>query len=178
MSLSDDVPGVLGLTPLTSYDVLQVDVDRQDWLPTVTAARDGLGLTFFDLLTAVEADDDLEVVLRLWAPVRRGGLLLRTRCPHDDPAVPTLTGVFAGAAWHERAAAELFGITFTGHDTEHLLLPASFQGHPLRKDFVLATRAVRPWPGHQEPGESQRDLARPGRRTVTPPGAPAPGTWG
>ena len=178
MTLADEVGAVLGLAPVTSYDVLQVDVDRAAWIQTVTTARDELGLSFFDLLTAVEGDGAFEVVLRLWAPARREGLLLRTSCPHADATVPTLTAVFAGAGWHERATAELFGITFPGHDTAPLLLPASFQGHPLRKDFVLATRAVRPWPGVKEPGESGADLARPGRRVITPPGAPTPGTWG
>ena len=178
MTLAEDVSAVLGLAPVMSYDVLQVDVDRTAWADTVTVARDRMGLVFFDLLTAVEGEGSFDVVLRLWAPARREGLLLRTSCPHDDPSVPTLLGVFAGAGWHERATAELFGIVFTGHDTAPLLLPASFQGHPLRKDFVLATRVVRPWPGVKEPGESDRDLARPGRRVVTPPGTPTPGTWG
>jgi len=178
VSLADDVPEVLGLATVTSYDVLQVQVARGAWPETVTRARDELGLTFFDVLTAVDAGEGFDVVLRLWGPERREGLLLRTSCPHADPAVPTLTGVFAGAGWHERATAELFGIVFTGHDTVPLLLPGSFQGHQLRKDFVLATRVVRPWPGVKEPGESDTDLTRPGRRIVTPPGTPAPGTWG
>src|SRR5207253_1970655 len=80
-------------------------------------------------------------------PVSRQGELLRTVCPRDDAVVPTLVGVFAGAAWHERAAAELFGIRFEGHVTTPLLLSESFDGHPLRKDFVLASRLAKRWPG-------------------------------
>ena len=65
----------------------------------------------------------------------------------------------------------LFGIAFEGHDTAPLLLPASFEGHPLRKDFVLAAREARPWPGAKDPGESDADLATPKRRRAKPLGA-------
>ncbi len=158
-------------------------VDRAAWVATVTAARDG-GATFFDVLTAVDVGDDgFEVVVHLWDPAARSGALLRTTCPRADAVVPSLLGVFGGAGWHERAAAELFGITFTGHDTAPLLLAEGFEGHPLRKDFVLASRAARRWPGLKEPGESDADLApqdappaRRPRRRLTPPGTDP--TWG
>ena len=155
-----------------------VDVAREQWVVAVTAARDE-GLTYFDLLTAVdEQAAGFDVVLRLWNPVTKAGLLLRTRCPRDDARVPTLTGVFAGAGWHERQTAELFGIAFDGHETAPLLLPGGFEGHPLRKDFVLASRVAKPWPGAKEPGESDRDLeGAPVRRKNLPPGVPPPGAW-
>ena len=178
MSFADEVTDLLGRPTSASYGVLAVDLDRAGWRESVTAARDGLGLALFDLLTAVDlGDDGFDVVLRLWAPARRVGLVLRVRCPRDDARVPTLRGVFGGADWHERATAELFGITFEGHDAAPLLLPADFEGHPLRKDFVLAARAARPWPGAKEPGESGADLERPARRRPTPLGAP-PEDWG
>jgi hypothetical protein len=60
-----------------------------------------------------------------------------------------------------------------------LLLPDGFEGHPLRKDFVLAARAAKAWPGAKEPGESDADVgASPGRRKTRPPGVPDPETWG
>jgi NADH-quinone oxidoreductase subunit C len=90
---------------------------------------------------------------------------------------PELVAVFAGAAWHEREAAEMFGLEFTGHPgLEPLLLPDGFSGHPLRKEFLLPARQARPWPGAKEPGESDADLANPTarrRRRHTPPGVPA-----
>lgn len=142
------------------------------WVEDVQAAKDG-GAVFFDLLTAVDLEDEgFEVVCRLWDPVSRTPRLLTTRCRREAPHVPTLVGVFAGAAWHERAVAELFGIAFDGHDTAPLLLPAAFEGHPLRKDFPLAAREARPWPGAKNPGESTADLAVPKRRRAKPLGAP------
>ncbi len=160
------------------------EVARAEWVTEVTALR-AAGASFFDVLTAVDlGDEGFGVVLHLWDPVARSGYLLRTTCPREDPAVPTLVDVFAGAAWHERAAAELFGIAFTGHATTRLLLSESFEGHPLRKDVVLASRSARPWPGLKEPGESDADLAPPTgptaagrpRRRLQPPGTDQ--TWG
>ena len=142
-----------------------------NWADDVTAARDA-GAVFFDFLTAVDlGGEGFQIVCRLWDPVAHAEQLLTTRCPRDDARVPTLTAVFAGAAWHERATADLFGITFEGHETAPLLLPASFEGHPLRKDFVLASREAKRWPGAKEPGESDADLAVPKRRRAKPLGA-------
>jgi NADH-quinone oxidoreductase subunit C len=68
--------------------------------------------------------------------------------PDDDPVVESWLPVFAGANWHEREAHEMFGIGFAGHpDLRNMYLPAEFEGHPLRKDFPLLARMVKPWPG-------------------------------
>jgi len=56
--------------------------------------------------------------------------------------------VYAGANWHERETYEMFGINFAGHpDLRNIYLPTGFEGHPLRKDFPLLARMVKPWPG-------------------------------
>ena len=145
------------------------------WVATVQSHRDQ-GFTFFDFLTAVDLEQDgFEVVLRLWDPLRHQEALLTHLISREDPRLPTITAVFKGAAWHERATADLFGITFAGHETTPLLLSASFEGHPLRKDFVLAARVAKQWPGAKEPGESEADLAVPNRRRPRPPGVATEG---
>ena len=106
-------------------------------------------------------------------------MLLVTRVADGQP-VESVTGVYAGAAWHERETHEMFGIDFANSDgtveLDPLLLPDGFEGHPLRKDFVLADRVAKPWPGVKEPGESDADLVgRPVRRKNLPLGVPAPG---
>jgi NADH-quinone oxidoreductase subunit C len=62
--------------------------------------------------------------------------------------IGSLVPLFAGANWHERECWEMFGIAFDGHPSlRHLYLPGAFEGHPLRKDFPLLARLVKPWPG-------------------------------
>jgi len=168
----------------------EVDVTPGDWVAEVTAARDD-GFDYFDWLTAVDQLDDtdapgFDVVTHLWCIERRAHRTLRTRVPAAQPVLNTLVGVFAGAAWHERETFEMFGIDFAGHvDLKPLLLPDGFEGHPLRKDFILAARAAKAWPGAKEPGESDADTsaggpggAAPGRRKTRPPGVPDPAVWG
>ncbi len=66
----------------------------------------------------------------------------------DDLTIDTWTKVYAGADWHERETWEMFGISFTGHPgLRHIYLPGDFEGFPLRKDFPLLARVVKPWPG-------------------------------
>jgi NADH-quinone oxidoreductase subunit C len=162
-------------TCATSYGDVTADVPREQWVAAATAVRDGLDLTYFDLLTGVdEQPEGFAVVLRLWSVSGRYGLLLRTRCPRDDARVPSLSGVFAGAGWHERSVAEMLDVGFDGHPgLTPLLLPDGFTGHPLRKEVALQSRLDKPWPGAKEPGESDRDVAgRPPRRKNRPLGVP------
>ena len=66
----------------------------------------------------------------------------------DSLTIPTWTDHYPGAEWHEREAWEMFGIDFAGHPgLRPLYLPGDFEGHPMRKDFPLLARLVKPWPG-------------------------------
>lgn len=120
-------------------------------------------LPFFSYLAAVDwsaevavgdppegdgVEERYEVVTRL-ADVDEGkALIVSTGLPKDAASLPTLTGVYAGADWHEREAAEMYGIVFEGHPNPvKLYLPDGFEGHPLRKSFPLLSREVKPWPG-------------------------------
>ncbi|MFD5319181.1 NADH-quinone oxidoreductase subunit C [Streptomyces sp. NPDC127098] len=162
-----------------AYEVLTVDVPAAAWADALTVARDELGCTFFDWLSAVDEPGTgflvCAHVVALGTPPRR--LLLRTTVPHENAALATATGVYPGAAWHERETHEMFGVDFPGHPgLAPLLLPESFEGYPLRKDFVLAARVAKAWPGAKEPGES--DHGGPRRRQMLPPGVPDPNEWG
>jgi NADH-quinone oxidoreductase subunit C len=157
-----------------------VDVPATAWVAAATHARDDADLecAFFDWLTGVDEEaDGFAVVAHLYSPRHRHHLLLRTRVPREAPRLASLTGVYAGAGWHERETYEMFGVVFDGHPgLKPLLLPDGFEGHPLRKDFVLAARVIKPWPGAKEPGES--DHGAPARRRIRPPGVPDPADWG
>jgi NADH-quinone oxidoreductase subunit C len=157
-----------------------VDVPPARWAETIRAVRDDADLAcdFFDWLSAVdELDDGYTVVAHLWSTTKRHGMLVRTRVTKAAPEVASIVEVFPGAAWHERETYEMFGIGFAGHaDLKPLLLPPEFVGHPMRKDFILASRVAKAWPGAKEPGESEGGGAK--RAPMRPPGVPAPGEWG
>ena len=182
----DRIKAVLGESAevVEQYDRVLATVPAEGWVAALTAARDGLGADFLDWLTGVdELDQGYLVAAFVCATAERAegleraqGLILRTRVPKDAEGrarLATATGVYRGAAWHERETFEMFGIDFTGHpDLKPLLLPDGFEGHPLRKDFVLASRVAKAWPGAKEPGESDHHAASPGRRRMLPPGVP------
>ncbi len=76
------------------------------------------------------------------------GVTVKADVPDDDLVVESWIPAYAGANWHEREAHEMFGISFAGHpDLRNMYLPTDFEGHPLRKDFPLLARMVKPWPG-------------------------------
>ena len=75
-------------------------------------------------------------------------LIAKADLPTDDLRAPSWVPTFPGADWHEREAWEMFGIDFDGHPgLRHIYLPGEFEGHPLRKDYPLLARRVKPWPG-------------------------------
>ena len=92
-------------------------------------------------------DSRFQILAQLYSLNRQVGLILKTDLG-DDMTIDTIREVFPGADWHEREAHEMFGISFRGHPTlQPLYLPTEFEGHPLRKDFPLLARQVKPWPG-------------------------------
>jgi len=159
-----------------TFGMLAVDVPPALWIESLTFARDELRAGYFDWLTAVdELEDGFAIVAHVYSLKEGHHLLVRTRVPRADPRLASAVGVYRGANWHERETYEMFGVLFDGHpDLKPLLLPDGFEGNPLRKDFVLAARVAKPWPGAKEPGESGRGA--PSRRRNLPPGVPQ--NWG
>lgn len=93
-------------------------------------------------------DTRFQVLARLVQPFTTLGINIKVDVDDAVMAVDSWSGVFAGANWHEREAHEMFGIGFNGHpDLRNMYLPSDFEGHPMRKDFPLLARIVKPWPG-------------------------------
>lgn len=89
-----------------------------------------------------------QVIAHVYNIATATGIHLKADVPDDDLSLPSWSAVYAGANWHERETCEMFGITFEGHpNLINMYLPTDFQGFPLRKDFPLLARRVRPWPG-------------------------------
>jgi NADH-quinone oxidoreductase subunit C len=89
-----------------------------------------------------------QVVAHVQSTTRHWGVTMKTDVDEAEPRALSWVPVYPGAEWHERECWEMFGIAFDGHPAlRHLYLPSEFEGHPLRKDFPLLARVVKPWPG-------------------------------
>jgi NADH-quinone oxidoreductase subunit C len=89
-----------------------------------------------------------QMLARLTQPHTTLGVNIKADVDDADLTIQSWTSVFAGANWHERETWEMFGIVFAGHpDLRKMYLPMDFEGYPLRKDFPLLARIVKPWPG-------------------------------
>tara|TARA_B100000700_G_scaffold100597_3_gene113338 strand:- start:8606 stop:9307 length:702 start_codon:yes stop_codon:yes gene_type:complete len=103
-----------------------------------------------------------QLLARVHDPVGHLGITIKADLAGEFPQADSWTPIYPGADWHEREAWEMFGITFRGHPNQvHLYLPSQFEGNPLRKDYPLLARRVKPWPGIVDvelmPGEDADD---------------------
>ena len=159
---ADRTAAAVGGTAVVTFDTVKVTVSPGDWISAHLAARDDLDLVFFSWLSAIDWSQEVAIgdplseeveerfeVLTTVADLSEGNrVTFSTNFAKEDPSLPSLVEVYAGANWHEREAAEMFGIDFVGHpDLIHLYLSDSFVGNPLRKDYPLLSREVKPWPG-------------------------------
>ena len=89
-----------------------------------------------------------QVFAQVQSTSRHWGITFKTDVDEATMSVPSWVDLYPGADWHERECWEMYGIAFAGHPAlRHLYLPADFEGYPLRKDFPLLARVVKPWPG-------------------------------
>ena len=142
-----------------------------DWMPAPTLAEEGSG----DTSAPVQPRDMTFGAggsagrYQLFAIVEsthkpRSRVIVKTDIDEATMRAESWVPVYAGADWHERETWEMYGIVFDGHPSlRHLYLPSEFEGHPLRKDYPLLAREVKPWPGLVDvegmPGEPEGDDA-------------------
>ncbi len=118
---------------------------------------------------AAGSEGRFQVFARVQSTSRHWGVTFKADVDDDSLLVQSWVPVYPGADWHERECWEMFGFVFDGHPAlRHLYLPSEFEGHPLRKDYPLLSRVVKPWPGLVDvepmPGEGD-DAAEEGAST-------------
>ncbi len=87
----------------------------------------------------------MEVVYHLWSVPHRTTLVVKVILPRwkndrpgELPEVPSVSGVWSTADWHEREVYDLSGVMFTGHPAlRRILCPEDWVGHPLRRDYEM-----------------------------------------
>lgn len=98
---------------------------------------------YFDMLSCVTAIDNgaeaatMEIVYNLYSIPYNIQLMVKVMLPRENPAIATVSHIWKTAGWHEREAYDMFGIIFNGHtDLRRILMPADWEGYPLRKDYT------------------------------------------
>lgn len=116
-----------------------VEVERDDLIALMTLLRDELGFEACTIVTAVDhfpREPRFQVVHQLLSLRHNDRVRVHCRVSEDDARVPSVTGLWPGAAYFEREAYDMFGLRFDGHaDLKRLLMPEGYGHHPLRKDF-------------------------------------------
>jgi len=101
------------------------------------------GFTYLADVIAVDypkRDKRFQMVYQLFCVERAERLRLKVDVAEGE-SVPSVSGIWSGAAWPERECFDLMGIVFSGHpDLRRILLPEEATGHPLRKDYPLRGR--------------------------------------
>jgi NADH-quinone oxidoreductase subunit C len=118
---------------------LGIEVPREALIPALTALREA-GCRYYLLCTVTEVAAGFEIVHGLRDVEGNRTVFVKTSTGKDDPRVPSAVSLFAGANWFEREMLDLFGVVFEAHpDPRRLMMPDDYPGHPLRKDFAMAT---------------------------------------
>ena len=98
---------------------------------------------YFDMLSCLTAIDNgvqaatMEIAYNLYSIPFDLHLMLKVVLPRERAEVESVSHIWKTAIWHEREAFDLFGINFRNHpDLRRILMPADWEGHPLRKDYV------------------------------------------
>ena len=107
----------------------------------------GLGFELLSAMSAVdywpEEDPRFHVIYQFTSVTKNLRLGFRVPVPGVNPVIPTITHIYRNANWRERELWDMFGIKPEGHpDPRRILMPADWEGHPLRKDYPL---------GYEEP---------------------------
>lgn len=157
MSEHAAVAKLKGEFPESILDVVEfrgettVVVKKEEIVAICSFLKDQVGYNFLTDLCGVDylgKTPRFMVVYHLYNLATHERLRVKVPVEESDPTVDTVSGVWGTANWHERECWDLVGISFNNHpDLRRILLPADWQGHPLRKDYPLQGPDREPYQG-------------------------------
>jgi NADH-quinone oxidoreductase subunit C len=119
-----------------------VRIDARDLLKVMRELLDN-PLLYFDSLSCLTGLDNgptagtMEVIYNLYSIPFHHHLMVKVTLPRESPVIESVCSIWKSAEWHEREAFDMYGINFLNHpDLRRILMPADWEGHPLRKDYV------------------------------------------
>jgi NADH-quinone oxidoreductase subunit C len=134
LSAIDWLPSPFGRDMDAQEDVVVHGAEAKEPVPMATGYAGG--------------DTRFQLLARVYDTRQAIGVIFKADLPDDDLRAESWSSIYRGADWHERETWEMFGIEFLNRSPlSHIYLPTEFEGYPLRKDFPLLARRVKPWPG-------------------------------
>ncbi|MCK0769709.1 NADH-quinone oxidoreductase subunit C/D [Chromohalobacter canadensis] len=104
---------------------------------------------------------DFTVFYQLMSVSRNRDLMLKVALSERDLEVPSIAGLYPNANWYEREVWDMFGIDFRGHPhLTRLLMPPTWNGHPLRKDYPARATEFDPYTLTVEGQDTEQEALR------------------
>jgi NADH-quinone oxidoreductase subunit C len=126
-------------------EVSLVVSDAERIAEVCASAKKELGFDYLVDITSLDnygEDPRWTVVYHLYGLGHAQYLRLKTGVSEEKSELPTATGVWRTADWHEREIYDMMGIRFRGHpNLRRILMWEGYPYFPLRKDFPLAGKS-------------------------------------
>ncbi|MCJ7717008.1 MAG: NADH-quinone oxidoreductase subunit C, partial [Anaerolineales bacterium] len=180
-SIIDRFPEWVQIDEREGYEGLIVESTQL--IPLMQTLWDEFGYDSLTSVTGVDylPEEKMEVVYHIYKSTGGSILVIKTQVPRNKSVVPSLVGLFPGAAFQEREAWDLLGIRFEGHpNLKRILMWEGFEGHPLRKDWQEAffEGEFKPYEDRWPEGKvSKVEAKNPYKENIVYPKGFNPETW-
>jgi NADH-quinone oxidoreductase subunit C len=135
---------VLAFEDQFGHSVVTVSIERYRELMRFLRDEPDFACDYCDFTAGVDRGEaGIEIVTHVFSTSHKHNVRVKVVLPPDRLVCPTISDIYPTANWHERETMEMFGVTF--------------DNHPLRKDFELMSRVVKPWPGAVEGEEEEEE---------------------
>ncbi|HJT75481.1 MAG TPA: NADH-quinone oxidoreductase subunit C/D [Chitinophaga sp.] len=155
---------------VTADGVLTLWTGKENIVPVIQYLKSNHYPLLYDLCGIDERDRagketftlaDFTIVYHLFSFRHNNFIRLKVALSGDYPSLPSITSIFQNANWYEREVYDMFGIRFEGHPhLQRLLMPLTWEGHPLRKEHPARATEMGPFHLYDEKQDLEQEMLR------------------